>query len=134
MSNSRKGGSGMAKKGAFARLGERIKAWFGSLNLRRNIGIDLGTVNVLGFVEGQGVVLQEPSVVAIDTTTDQIVAVGSGAQALIGRAPANIETIRPLREGVISQYDVTLKMLQYCIRTACGNMILPPRVMVSDIL
>ena len=113
-----------------ARLISPIRQWVGKLNLRRNIGIDLGTVNVLVYVEGKGVVLREPSVVAVDTTTDQIVAVGSGAQALIGRAPANIETIRPLREGVISQYDVTLKMLQYCIRTACGNMILPPRVMV----
>ena len=85
---------------------------------------------MLVFVEGKGVVLSEPSVVAVDTASDQIVAVGAPAQALIGRAPANIETIRPLRDGVISQYDVTLKMLQYCIRTACGKMLLPPRVMV----
>ena len=111
-------------------LWERVKAWLGSLNLRRNIGIDLGTVNVLVFVEGKGIVLSEPSVVAVDTATDRIVAVGSGAQALIGRAPANIETIRPLRDGVISQYDVTLKMLQYCIQSACGHLLVPPRVMV----
>lgn len=120
----------MAKSGRISGLATGIRAWFGHLHLRRNIGIDLGTVNVLVYVEGKGVVLCEPSVVAVDVTTDQIVAVGSGAQALIGRAPANIETIRPLREGVISQYDVTLKMLQYCIRTACGNLLLPPRVMV----
>ena len=74
----------------------RIKEWIGRLNLRRNVGIDLGTVNVLVYVEGKGVVLKEPSVVAIDKTTDQIVAVGNEAQALIGRTPANIETIRPL--------------------------------------
>ena len=78
-------------KGFFA----RIKEWIGRLNLRRNVGIDLGTVNVLVYVEGKGVVLKEPSVVAIDKTTDQIVAVGNEAQALIGRTPANIETIRP---------------------------------------
>ncbi len=108
----------------------RIKNWIASLGLRRNVGIDLGTVNVLVYVEGRGVVLNEPSVVAIDKTTDQIVAVGSEAQALIGRTPANLETIRPLRDGVISQYDVTLRMLQYCIREACGNTILPPRVMI----
>lgn len=120
----------MARSGGLSRLVERLKAYLGRFHLRRNIGIDLGTVNVLVYVEGRGVVLSEPSVVAVDTTTDQIVAVGSGAQALVGRAPANIETIRPLREGVISQYDVTLKMLQYCIRTACGQMLLPPRVMV----
>ncbi len=113
-------------KGFFA----RIKEWIGRLNLRRNVGIDLGTVNVLVYVEGKGVVLKEPSVVAIDKTTDQIVAVGNEAQALIGRTPANIETIRPLRDGVISQYDVTLRMLQYCIRNACGHMLLPPRVMI----
>ena len=124
------GGRKMSKNKGIARVSEPIKKWVSSLNLRRNVGIDLGTVNVLVYVEGQGVVLREPSVVALDKTTDQIVAVGSGAQALIGRAPANIETIRPLREGVISQYDVTLKMLQYCIRTACGNLVLPPRVMV----
>ncbi len=112
------------------RLFTRLKQWINSLNLRRNIGIDLGTVNVLVYVEGKGVVLREPSVVAVDTTTDQIVAVGSSAQALIGKTPANIETIRPLREGVISQYDVTLKMLQYCIRTACGHLLMPPRVMI----
>ncbi|MBQ7397819.1 MAG: rod shape-determining protein, partial [Clostridia bacterium] len=114
-------------KGFFA----RIKEWIGRLNLRRNVGIDLGTVNVLVYVEGKGVVLKEPSVVAIDKTTDQIVAVGNEAQALIGRTPANIETIRPLRDGVISQYDVTLRMLQYCIRNACGHMLLPPRVMIG---
>ena len=113
-------------KRGFARFWERIR----SFDLRRNIGIDLGTVNVLVWVEGKGVVLREPSVVAVDTITDRIVAVGSQAQALIGRTPANIETVRPLCDGVISQYDVTLKMLQYFIRTACGNMLLPPRVMI----
>ena len=100
------------------------------LKLRRNVGIDLGTVNVLVYVEGRGIVLKEPSVVAVDKITDQIVAVGSEAQALIGRTPANLETIRPMRDGVISQYDVTLRMLQYCIREACGQMLLPPRVMI----
>ena len=120
----------MARKKGILRLLGRLKPWLESFNLRRNIGIDLGTVNVLVFVEGKGVVFREPSVVAVDTESDRIVAVGAPAQALIGRAPANIETIRPLRDGVISQYDVTLKMLQYCIRKACGNMLLPPRVMV----
>jgi rod shape-determining protein MreB len=85
---------------------------------------------VLVYVEGRGIVLKEPSVVAVDKITDQIVAVGSEAQALIGRTPANLETIRPMRDGVISQYDVTLRMLQYCIRNACGQMLLPPRVMI----
>ncbi len=116
------------ENGKAARTG--LKEWFRSHDLRRNIGIDLGTVSVLVWVEGKGVVLREPSVVAVDTTTDRIVAVGSRAQELIGRAPANIETVKPLREGVISQYEVTLKMLQYFIRAACGNLLLPPRVMI----
>ncbi len=120
----------MAKTTLFHRLFRRVRAWLRRINLRRNIGIDLGTVNVLVYVEGRGIVLREPSVVAIDKTTDRIVAVGSEAQALIGRTPENIETIRPLQEGVISQYDVTLRMLQYCIHNACGHMIFPPRVMI----
>jgi len=120
----------MSKAKATAKKHSPMKNWIKSLRLRRNVGIDLGTVNVLVYLEGRGVVLREPSVVAVDKTTDQIVAVGNEAQALIGRAPANLDIIRPMRDGVISQYDVTLRMLQYCIRNACGHMLLPPRVMI----
>ena len=120
----------MAKANAQAAKPSPLKNWINSLSLRRNVGIDLGTVNVLVYLERKGIVLREPSVVAVDKTTDQIVAVGSEAQALIGRTPANLETIRPMRDGVISQYDVTLRMLQYCIRNACGHMLLPPRLMI----
>ena len=87
-----------------------------------DIGIDLGTASVLVYVKGKGVVLKEPSVVAFDRDTNEIKAIGEDARLMLGRTPGNIIGIRPLREGVISQYEVTLKMLQYFIRRACGNM------------
>lgn len=98
--------------------------------ISKDIGIDLGTASVLVFVEGKGVVLREPSVVAIDKNTDTIVKVGKDAQAMIGRNPENISVVRPLRNGVIDQYDVTLRMIQYFIRRASGNALIPPRVMI----
>ena len=98
--------------------------------LSRDIGIDLGTATVLVYVRGKGVVLKEPSFVAIDKTTDHITKVGKDARAMLGRNPENIDVIRPLRDGVINQYDITLKMIQYFIRRACGNTIVQPRVMI----
>lgn len=109
---------------------EKLSKKLRSYNLSRNIGIDLGTASVLVYVQGKGIVLQEPSVVAIDTNTDKILKVGTEAQQMLGRTPGNIAAIRPLREGVISQYEVTLKMIQYFIRRACGNLFFPPRVMI----
>lgn len=103
---------------------------FHRVQLNRNIGIDLGTATVLVYVQGKGIVLQEPSVVAIDTNTDRILKVGAEAQQMLGRTPGNITAVRPLRDGVISQYEVTLKMIQYFIRRACGNLFFPPRVMI----
>ena len=85
------------------------------------VGIDLGTANVLIYVDGKGIVLEEPSVVAINRDTNEILAVGSDAKRMIGRTPGNIAAIRPLREGVISDYDVTEKMLQYFIKKTCGG-------------
>lgn len=96
----------------------------------RDIGIDLGTASVLVYVQGKGIVIKEPSVVAIDVTTDRVIKVGREAQVMLGRTPANIVASRPLREGVISQYEVTLKMMEYFIRKACGNAIFSPRVIV----
>ena len=109
---------------------EWIKSLFRRVQLSRNIGIDLGTATVLVYVQGKGIVLQEPSVVAIDTNTDRILKVGIEAQQMLGRTPGNIAAVRPLRDGVISQYEVTLKMIQYFIRRACGSMFIPPRVMI----
>ena len=96
----------------------------------KDIGIDLGTASVLVYVEGKGIVLREPSVVAVDTTTDCITKIGKDAQAMLGRNPSNIEVIRPLKDGVISRYEITQKMIQYFIRRACGNAIFPPRVVI----
>ena len=98
--------------------------------LSKDIGIDLGTATVLVYVKGKGIVLKEPSVVAIDKNTDRVLKVGREAQIMLGRTPGNITAIRPLRDGVISQYDVTLKMIQHFIRAACGNTILKPRVVI----
>ena len=98
--------------------------------MRKDIGIDLGTATVLVYVQGKGIVLKEPSVVAIDRNTDKILKVGKEAQQMLGRTPGNITAIRPLREGVISQYEYTLRMIQYFIKRACGNSILAPRVII----
>ncbi|KRM60563.1 rod shape-determining protein MreB [Paucilactobacillus vaccinostercus DSM 20634] len=83
--------------------------------MARDIGIDLGTANVLIYVQGKGVVLNEPSVVAVDTKTDKVLAVGSEAYRMVGRTPSNIRAIRPLKDGVISDFDVTQEMLTYFI-------------------
>ena len=96
----------------------------------RNIGIDLGTATVLVYVEGKGIVLNEPSVVAVDNNMDCITKIGKDAQAMLGRNPAHIEVVRPLKEGVISRYDVTQKMIQYFIRRACGNSVFQPKVVI----
>ncbi len=98
--------------------------------LTKDIGIDLGTASVLVYVKGKGIVINEPSVVAIETNSGKMIKVGRAAQAMLGRTPNNILAIRPLRDGVISQYDVTLQMIQYFIKKACGGFVFRPRVMV----
>ncbi|WP_031514154.1 rod shape-determining protein [Desulfofalx alkaliphila] len=96
-----------------------------------DIGVDLGTASVLVFVKGKGIVLQEPSVVAINKDTGKIIAVGEEARRMLGRTPGNIVAIRPLREGVIADYDVTEKMLRYFINKAnVKKLFFKPRVMV----
>lgn len=96
-----------------------------------DIGIDLGTASVLVYIKGQGVVLQEPSVVAIDSATEKVLAVGEEARQMLGRTPGNIIAIRPLREGVIADYDITEKMLKYFIKKALGsNKFFKPRIMI----
>lgn len=95
-----------------------------------DIGIDLGTSSVLIYIKGQGIVLKEPSVVAIDRHDNQVIAVGERASKMIGKAPANIDVIRPLREGVISDYNVTEIMLKYFIKQAIGKTSRRPRIAV----
>ncbi|MBN1955370.1 MAG: rod shape-determining protein [Anaerolineae bacterium] len=100
--------------------------------LGKEIGIDLGTVNVLVYVVGKGIVLQEPSVVAISVEEDKIVAVGEEARAMLGRTPGAFEVVRPLRDGVIADYMVTERMLHYFLRKAGGmSPFFRPRVMIS---
>ncbi len=98
----------------------------------KEMGIDLGTVNVLVYVRGQGVVLQEPSVVAVSLHERKIIAVGEEARAMLGRTPGTLEVVRPLRDGVIANYTVTERMLRYFIRKAGGaSWFFRPRVMIS---
>lgn len=87
----------------------------------KQIGIDLGTTNVLVFVRGKGIVLNEPSVVAIQTGDHHIRAVGDEARQMLGRAPASVEVYRPMRNGVIADYSVTEAMLRYFIQKVCGG-------------
>ena len=96
-----------------------------------DIGIDLGTASILVYIKGKGVVLKEPSVVAIDRDTNRIKAIGEEARLMIGRTPGNIIAVRPLRQGVISDYTVTEKMLKYFINKAVGKRTLrKPRIAV----
>ncbi len=96
------------------------------------IGVDLGTVNVLVYVKGKGIVLCEPSMVAISVEENKIVAVGKEARAMMGRTPENIEVMRPMRDGVIANYVVTEAMLRYFITKVCGRFrLFRPVVMVT---
>ena len=96
----------------------------------QDIGIDLGTATVIAYVKGKGIVLREPSVVAVDNNTGEVVAVGNEARRMLGRTPGNIVATRPLREGVISDYTVTEKMLKYFIKKVGGRTLFAPRIMI----
>jgi rod shape-determining protein MreB len=109
-----------------------IDAFLGLFSL--DIGIDLGTANTLVYVRGKGIVINEPSWVAIDRGSNRVLAIGSEAKEMVGRTPANIVAIRPLRDGVISEFEVTEAMLDYFIKKAHSQMLLPfprPRVVVG---
>ena len=96
----------------------------------KDIGIDLGTASILVYIKDKGVVLREPSVVAIDKNTGRLLKVGADAQAMLGRTPGNIIAIRPLREGVISDYDMTERMLREFIRKVTSVRLTKPRVII----
>lgn len=103
----------------------------GLFGFNTDIGIDLGTASILVYIKGKGIVLKEPSVVATDNTKHKVLAVGEEARQMIGRTPGNIIATRPLRDGVISDYDVTERMLRHFIRKARGNRgLFRPRVVV----
>ena len=96
----------------------------------KDIGIDLGTASVLVYVKNKGIVLNEPSVVAMDKNTGKLLKVGEEARQMLGRTPGNIVAIRPLREGVISDYDMTERMLKEFLRKVAGFMVFKPRVII----
>jgi len=107
-----------------------MKSLFGSFS--RDMGIDLGTANTLVHVKGKGIVLSEPSVVAIQRDTGEVLAVGEEAKQMIGRTPGNIVAIRPLKDGVIADFDVTQAMLKYFIRKSIDTKsFIRPRVIVG---
>ena len=95
-----------------------------------DIGIDLGTASVLVYVKGKGIVLCEPSVVAVDKSTGKILAIGEDAQKMLGRTPGNIIAIRPLRDGVISDYEMTEKMIKEFIHKVLGFRLFKPNVVI----
>ncbi len=112
-----------------------MTSFFSSIikNFSNDIGIDLGTANTLVYIRGKGIVITEPSVVAVNKKTDQVVAVGRAAKEMLGRTPAHIEAIRPLVDGVISDFEITHEMLSYLLRKAndLHPKSFPPRVVVG---
>lgn len=97
----------------------------------RDIGIDLGTTNILIYVKGKGIVLNEPSVVSVETTTNKILAVGKEAKEMIGRTPGKVKAIRPMKDGVIADFDITEEMLNRFIKKAIGkNLLSKPRILI----
>jgi rod shape-determining protein MreB and related proteins len=97
-----------------------------------DLAIDLGTANTLVYIKGRGIVLREPSMVVVDDKTGKIQAVGAEAKAMLGKTPANMRIIRPMKDGVIADFDTTEKMLQYFIkRTRTGNQFLKPRIVIG---
>lgn len=114
--------------GSFAHNLKRLVGRF--MVFSSDIGIDLGTASVLVYVKGKGVVLNEPSVVAVDKQTGKILSVGESAQKMLGRTPGNIVAIRPLREGVISDYEMTERMIKEFIRKVMGFRLFKPNVVM----
>lgn len=102
------------------------------LNLFSNdIGIDLGTANTLVYVKDRGIVIREPSVVAIQKGTKRILAVGEEAKRMLGRTPGNIEAVRPMKSGVIADFDITEAMIRYFIRKVHSRKLVKPRVIIA---
>lgn len=114
---------------------KRVKKGFGSLfgfgKMTKDMGIDLGTANTLVYIKGQGIVVREPSVVAIRDDSKEVLAVGEEAKRMIGRTPGNIVAIRPMKDGVIADFDVTQSMLSYFIQKAAAKKgVVSPRIAI----
>ncbi|MBR1646340.1 MAG: rod shape-determining protein [Selenomonadaceae bacterium] len=113
----------------FLRVGRR--EFFNLFGMSMSVGIDLGTANILVYVKNKGIVLREPSVVAVDKDTDKILAIGEEARDMIGRTPGNIVAIRPLRDGVIADYEMTESMIRHFLEKVIGRSFLfRPKVMI----
>ena len=101
-------------------------------NMSKDMGIDLGTANTLVHCKGKGIIIREPSVVAVDVGTNEVLAIGAEAKSMIGRTPGSIVAIRPMKDGVIADYEITQSMLKYFIKHAMGDHILVrPRILVG---
>ena len=93
----------------------------------KDVGIDLGTANTLVYMKGKGIIMREPSVVAVDTKTDEVRCVGGEAKAVIGRTPGSIVAVRPLKDGVIADFDITANMLENFLKKGLRQQhVLPP--------
>ena len=103
----------------------------GFFGTSRDMGIDLGTANTLVYLRGKGIVLREPSVVAINRNTNKVLAVGEEAKQMIGRTPGNIVAIRPMQDGVIADFDITEKMLRHFINKVSSKGFTSPRIVVG---
>src|SRR3989344_827187 len=110
------------------KLKDKFRKW-----LSHDIGIDLGTANTLVYLRGQGIVVNEPSLVALNQKTGQVVAIGNQAKSMVGRTPTHIVVVKPLVDGVISDFEVTEEMLSYLLSRATErkNKLLGPRVVVG---
>lgn len=120
------------KKRPKARKKKQKTSSGGFLNIfSKDMGIDLGTANTLVYVKGTGIVLREPSVVAMNEDTKEVLAVGEEAKNMIGRTPGNIQAIRPMRDGVIADFDVTKSMIKYFVKKSTGSKsLLSPRIVI----
>ena len=104
---------------------DKIKEYYEQINntTSRAVGIDLGTSNTLIYLKGKGIIIEEPSVVALDKINRQILAIGNNAKNMVGRTPQNISAIRPLRDGVISNYEIAEKMISYFLELTDNGLI-----------
>ena len=98
--------------------------------MSEDIGIDLGTANIIIYIKGKGIVLREPSMIAVNKDTNEVIAVGDEAFKMLGKTPNNIEVIKPLKDGVISNFTLTAKMLKHYIKKVCRNRFFAPRIMI----
>ena len=98
--------------------------------MSEDIAIDLGTANIIIFIKGKGIVLREPSMIAVNKDTNEVIAVGNEASRMLGRTPNNIEVIKPLKDGVVSNFTLTEKMLKHYIKKVCKNRFFAPRIMI----